>query len=1265
MNAQDYDDASDEDRLALAESIEAELQAEIAGAIDGQSIGSNAVGGTVAHVDSDASSFLTEHRESQGPDSLALAGGVGAEETPSFPLSKTDYTGQFDELPEALGDADLNDAQREAVAHVNGPFLMLAGAGVGKTRVLVHRVAHLVIAEAVPTFAILAVTFTNKAAAEMRARFDKALGPTSKDLWVGTFHAICARLLRRFHQAAGLRPGFSIYDTTDQKRVLRRAAKQLDLGDAVSPDRALARISSLKQSGKGPEIFDGCLSSGDVAFRDLYVAYQEKLAEANAVDFDDLLLKVLAMCEPSSLVAQVVQPSPDVRRERYAAATAKRAEALKPGQTGGLFQAPATPSERSDLKRPPAPTGGAAGGKTSISDAGRAIRRMFRHVLVDEFQDVNEVQYRLARALSEESNNLCVVGDDDQCHPPGVQIEVEDGTWVPVEALDPNADLVRGWSEATRTLSPVGRRFTIARRPFSGKVYTLVAGGCSVPITGNHKLVCMWASNPKIGTFEVSGEDLDTILRGRIAHGDLLVPIPDPQGVPLSTSMPRPRATDPSAQRKDERDENTEQWRENAPAHGDRAGGPLRIGERSGFEARRESGDRGQADQGRSGGADRAPLSVGREGQKGGVAPAHPGAWTSSYSGDDKKSLPSAGLSCSSTPLWGSSGGSSAGDQRRDADVSPGERRELKGPGPMALAGVQGAEPPAGFGAPCLWVPVNAVMVRPYTGYVYSLDVEEDHCYVANGVIVKNSIYTWRGAVPAIFDAFIKDHPGAKIVKLEQNYRSTGNVVRAASSLIAKARGRQAKTLWTAEPTGDPVYVITCANEDDEGSFVARRIADALSRGIALSELAVLYRVHAQSRAIEEALRSAKIAYRVLGGQRFYERTEIKDALSYLRLAANPQSDVDFLRVLNVPARGVGETTAERLARVAADLSSSLFEAAAFLRDDATTGRAALGKRGYDAVMAFHAIVDDLIRYAMQGALSGVEVPGPGAGVGGAQPPGGPGPTMVLARALERTGYVAMLRKSEDGDARVDVLRELSGTMLRYEEEAAQEKRVATLSGYLERVALDSGEEKEAGSTGVTLMTVHAAKGLEFKEVMLTGMEEGVFPYVREQNAGAEEDCDEDEERRLAYVAVTRAREKLWISWARMRTLYGQTRASVPSRFLADLPADAVKRGRSTGVAPAQKQGAPPPAPPTGGSAPGAPARALALDPAAHDIRGGGAQGRVDEAAAPGEMREGARVAHRSWGIGVVSELDGDFLVARFKAHGERRIHASYVRVVA
>ncbi len=801
----------------------------------------------------------------------------------------------------------LNEPQRDAVLHAGGPLLIFAGAGSGKTRTITYRVANLVAAHHVPPYRILAVTFTNKAAAEMRHRLEALAGPEiARDLWVGTFHGICAKLLRRYHEEAGLSRSFVIYDDADQKAVVTRALKDLGLDDKRYPPKyVLSLISACKREGGDPREND--LGDGfDVDLATLGREYQNALSRANAVDFEDLLLKVLRLVE-----------DPD-------------------------------------------------------GAAGRELRRKFDHVLVDEFQDTNLVQYRIVRALSASTRNLCVVGDDDQ------------------------------------------------------------------------------------------------------------------------------------------------------------------------------------------------------------------------------------------------------------------------------------------------------------------------------------SIYRWRGADVRIIRGFRKDFPDALIVKLEQNYRSSGNIVRAALGVIEPALEREPKVLWTAAEAGAKVVVRATPDERAEAAFVASGIARTRASGVSAQELAVFYRVHAQSRVLEEALRAESIPYQIIGGMKFFERAEVKNLLSYLRFVENPDSDTDLLRIINTPARGIGAKTVAQVLEVASENTLSAYRALGVLLSRGDLGAAAAKK-----LEAFQAFIDDM--RARSTELK---------------------PSELAERILLSSGYEKSLRDedSPESDARLENLAELIGSIREYEEEAPEAGEEPTLAGYLERVSLVAAVDSLEDTPTVSLMTVHSAKGLEFDSVWLTGMEEETFPY---RGLDGEDPEELDEERRLAYVAITRARRQLSISYASTRFLFGRTKYLQKSRFLDDLPAEAVElQGEARpsylggtyggaggyGAARGAAYGAGRAASAWGGSRPGASSssgcssgwgattsggrgfgRSAPSEEA--NVSPGGRVARSELRIAPGErvvdhdafddvashdepedvrtshqeevvVRPGTRVRHKKFGKGVVERVEGGSppsVVARFPGYGSKRILAQFL----
>jgi DNA helicase-2/ATP-dependent DNA helicase PcrA len=761
-------------------------------------------------------------------------------------------------------EAELNEPQATAVAHTRGPLLVFAGAGSGKTRVITYRIANLVACENVPPWRILAVTFTNKAAGEMRARLERLCGhEVARALWVGTFHATCAKLLRAHGEAVGVQRNFVIYDASDQKAVVSRALKDLDLDERRFPPRAvLSHIHKHKQEGRGPDEAAAHSYVDEIAIK-IFRKYEERLRAANAVDFEDLILMVARLLD-----------------------------------------------------------------KTAEGDR---IRRRYDYVLVDEFQDTNYTQYRFLRDLVRDHGNLCVVGDDDQ------------------------------------------------------------------------------------------------------------------------------------------------------------------------------------------------------------------------------------------------------------------------------------------------------------------------------------SIYRWRGADVRNIRGFRRDYPGATVVKLEQNYRSSKRIVGAALGVISRSSDREPKELWTANDDGDPIRVVAARDERDEAAFVVDTVQKARAAGVDPKEMAVFYRIHAQSRVLEEALRAANLPYQIIGGTKFYDRAEVKDALSYLRILVNPQSDVDLLRVINSPARGIGQTTVDRLVAWATANEVPLVNALSRL--DEVADLAAAAKKKLDG---FRALVDGLRQRAPNET-----------------------PSELLASLLDATGYVQALKKEDnaEADARIENLRELVGSMQDYEAEAQAAGEPPSLEGFLERVTLVSDVDAMGEGERIVLMTVHGAKGLEFDLVLLTGMEEEMFPY-KGVDPGEHEELEE--ERRLAYVAITRARKHLVMTHTQMRQIFGTTRWNRPSRFLDELPRGVAEHVATQAMAgglrferyvdrephsPSRegpwehpqagrpRSSSPPPHPSKG-------AGATALDPGERFVDHeffDDHPGDVTEM----RLRRGSRVKHERFGEGQVVKLVSvgePAVVAYFPGWGEKKILARFLK---
>jgi DNA helicase-2/ATP-dependent DNA helicase PcrA len=699
--------------------------------------------------------------------------------------------------------ADLNPAQREAVLATEGPVLVIAGAGSGKTRVLTHRIAHLVSACGVKPQEVLAITFTNKAAGEMKERLERILGDIAPRMWVMTFHAACGRILRREAPRLGYRSNFTIYDQADQVRLVKQCLEELERDPKRFVPRGIhAQISMAKNQLIGPDEYKTRVASFfDQTVADAYALYQRRLHSSNAVDFDDLLM----------LTVEVLERFP---------------EALTRWQ------------------------------------------QAFRYVLVDEYQDTNHAQYRLLQLLAGKHRNVFAVGDPDQ------------------------------------------------------------------------------------------------------------------------------------------------------------------------------------------------------------------------------------------------------------------------------------------------------------------------------------SIYAFRGADIRNILEFERDFGGARQVALEQNYRSTNAILRAANAVIGHNRERKPKNLWSELGEGDPVRVVEVEDEHAEARFVAAEVASLIEEGFSGSELAVFYRTNAQSRVLEDVLVRQEIAYQVIGGPKFYDRAEIKDAIAYLQVIDNAYDAVSLTRIANRPRRGIGDASLARLQTFADSQNISLWEALE-RADEAGVGAAPL-----KAVERFRTLMQSL----MAGALE-LSVP------------------ELLERVLERSGYLESLEaeRTVEAQGRIENLLELVGVAREYREQADE----PTLSEFLQQISLFSDQDELAGERSlVTLMTLHNAKGLEFRAVSLIGMEEGVFPHSRSL-----EEQGLEEERRLAYVGLTRAKERLTLTHAASRSLWGTRGFNLPSRFLDELPQEEIERER---LRPASWSGY------------GAPTVAVR-------------RGIPD-------LETGNSVRHSTLGEGVVTRMDADGTVTvRFAEDGvERRLMLDY-----
>jgi ATP-dependent DNA helicase UvrD/PcrA len=492
---------------------------------------------------------------------------------------------------------------------------------------------------------------------------------------------------------------------------------------------------------------------------------------------------------------------------------------------------------------------------------------------------------------------------------------------------------------------------------------------------------------------------------------------------------------------------------------------------------------------------------------------------------------------------------------------------------------------------------------------VYDINVEGTHNFIANGLVTHNSVYGFRGADIKNILEFEDDFRDAHVVRLEQNYRSTQTILDAANAVIANNRGRKSKRLWTELGQGDRIIVRELDDEHSEARYVAGEIERLVDEGVSREEVAVFYRTNAQSRVLEDTLVRAQIGYQVIGGTKFYERAEIKDAVAYLNFLANPQDGGAFQRIANSPKRGIGQTSLSRVLAHASTMDEPIWEAAA--DPEAVPG---LGSAAIRAIGRFMATMTVLRERAEGGAPIGE----------------------LLEEVLRETGYLDALQaeRTIEAQGRIENLEELVNVGREYDR-AAEEP---SLDGFLQQIALLSDTDALRDEEGlVTLMTLHNAKGLEFPIVFMIGCEEGVFPHSRALDEGGLE-----EERRLCYVGITRAQRALYVTWARSRTLFGARTYGVRSRFVDEIPAGLTDRQEPVPMSAGWRTG--------GGGANGGRARGRATS-----------WGEAPAEAGP-SLALGDDVVHAAFGEGVVTAVEpGGIVVVRFAGdRSERKLVAAY-----
>jgi DNA helicase-2/ATP-dependent DNA helicase PcrA len=1068
----------------------------------------------------------------------------------------------------------LNPEQRRAVETTEGPLLIQAGAGSGKTKTLTHRIAYLIATNRATPFNILAVTFTNKAAKEMRQRVARLLGenPDNRGFmpFMGTFHGICVRLLRQDGEAIGVPRSFVIFDESDRQAAVKQVSKQLMIDEKAFPARALASlISSAKNDMILPQEYAGIATSPSQQMAaKVYPLYEQVLKQASALDFDDLINRTVQMLEANSAL-----------RDKW--------------------------------------------------------RRQFKYVMIDEYQDTNAAQYKLVNLLTNDQKNIAVVGDDWQCLVPGSLVETRDG-------LKKIEDITKG--EEVRSASGYSKTgyFKVSRPKkfkYTGEVVQIkTASGKELICTPNHLLFARWGKTDSFfvylmysrikgyriglakGTrFDGKKDDIGLRVRANQERADRMWVIKVCEnreeatyfealfaykyGIPMLVFQAYANRSMVLSQQSIDaiyKEINTEERAEklmrdqgllfdyphflpqatsrndikrvnvNVVLFGDK-----RVGVQNNWSASRISVNTTQ----------RQDLQVFEElGYT--VRTGRAGTFRSEIQMLDYGKIEAALESIKQE----STGGIQVSKYTFMTD-----KKFL-----FMLAGQI---------HPSMMLPivedglviedrVVAVTKKPYAGLVYDLDVEKVHNYVASGVAVHNSIYSWRGADFRNILKFESDFPGCTIIKLEQNYRSTKNILDAAHAVITKNAQRSDKQLWTDAGDGLPVQIVQVGNERAEGEAIIRRVRNGVDSGRRHHHnYAVLYRTNAQSRSIEEAFVHYGVPYRVVGGVRFYDRKEIKDIMAYLRVIFQPEDRVSLERIVNVPTRGLGSVSLQKF--FAWQQTEGLSLANALLRvgecDELTPkARQSLGELG------------DI--------LNSLRIANETATVAG-----------LIDSLLRRIDYLHYLNDGTlQGEARQENVKELLSVAHEYQD--------AGLAGFLEEVALVSDlDSADFTNDAVTLMTLHAAKGLEFPVVFMSGMEESIFPHSRalyDQN-------EMEEERRLCYVGMTRAKEELYLTHASSRLLYGGVQHNPPSRFLSEIDGELAGYETNSETSPQDIL--------TSARMPLAESAEL-----------------VSEPRYVPDLNEGDGVRHQIFGLGTVMEVEGDTAVIYFKGKGARKLNISF-----
>ncbi|MBD7913127.1 UvrD-helicase domain-containing protein [Clostridium cibarium] len=944
----------------------------------------------------------------------------------------------------------LNKEQYEGAITVDGQVLILAGAGSGKTRVLTYRMAHMIEDLGIPPYKILAITFTNKAAKEMKDRVKKLVGEKAEDMWISTFHSTCVRILRREIEHLGYRSSFTIYDTSDQKTLLTECMKALNINDKdITQREIMGKIGRAKDKMQSPESFKREFESNfrENKIADVYLMYQKRLKENNAMDFDDLIFKTV----------ELLKKNPDVL-EFY--------------------------------------------------------QRKFQYIMVDEYQDTNGAQYELVKLLANKNKNICVVGDDDQCLVEGTIINRENGA-VKIEDIN-NGDKVQsllgngeyGFKEVS----------SVSKKEYSGNIIKVITdSGKVIKGTPNHLTFSRFSNEENLfyvylmhkkGSGYIVGKTPSVLnVGGEVVNG-LNVTLIDNNGDKiwvLKVCETENEATsyeeyylNECGSLADNSDEieilmDSEYLYKDYPHYTSLDVVNVRKVDISFFSGKKDN-----------------------EGNYSHIIEVN----DSSILASDV--IKSEHYTFDETEEFSKSIVKSSDNFQiiKRAKLTEGEKFLF-----LPLGSVKkGMEIVTVHDGKVISEEVTSVVVEEYKGFVYDLNVEETRNYISNGIAVHNCIYAWRGAdISNILD-FEKDYPEAKVIKLEQNYRSKDNILQAANVVIANNARRKDKMLRPTQDAGSKIKIYRAFDDRSEGDFVSKTIADLKhSENRKNDDFAILYRTNAQSRIFEETLRRRGIGYKIVGGTRFYDRKEIKDLISYLKVIVNPQDDISLRRIINVPKRSIGDATVQKVQDFAGDFELDLWDALNEARNIST-----LTARNASCIEKFTELMENFMDLKET-------VP----------------PSVLVESILKDTGYLEELSKSDEIEdkSRIENLKELVSDAVDFEKNSEDK----SLEAYLEKISLvqdtDKLEEEENGEGSVVLMTIHSAKGLEFPVVFMVGMENGIFPSVTDMD----KEDQMEEARRLCYVAITRAKEILYMTSAEVRKVFGRTVSYSQSDFIGEI----------------------------------------------------------------------------------------------------------------